>query len=38
MVVFFIKKGGNLSNKPYGIGSVGFPKQKLPVAEEAVSF
>lgn len=31
------KFGGDLSDKPYGIGSVGFPTQKLPVAEEAVS-
>ena len=30
--------GGDLSDKPYGIGSVGFPARKLPVAEEAVSF
>jgi hypothetical protein len=31
------KYGGDKSNKPYCIGSVGFPAQKLPVAEEAVS-
>ena len=38
LFIFQHKKGGNLSDKPYGIGSVGFPTQKLPVAEEAVSF
>ena len=37
-VVGIRKKGGDSTDKPYGIGSVGFPVRKLPVAEEAVSF
>ena len=31
------KKGGDITNRPCGLGSVGFPRALLPVAIEAVS-
>ena len=33
----FAKIGGDTTNKPCGIGSVGFPRPLLPVAIGAVS-